>query len=59
MKFPGGIRFQVATGLFRKTVLGAKFQNDTNKERRHQASELLTSPGFYSLTEVEVMYNIT
>ena len=59
MKFPGGIRFQVAMGLVRKTVLGAKFQNDTNKERRHQASELLTSPGFYSLTEVEVMYNIT
>ena len=33
MTLPGGIRFQVAMGLVRKTVLGAKFQNDTNKER--------------------------
>lgn len=59
VKLPGGIRFQVAMGLVRKTVLGAKFQNGTNKERRRQASELLTSPAFYSLTDVEVMYNIT
>ena len=48
----------MAMGLVRKTVLGAKFQNDTNKERRRQASELLTSLAFYSLTDVEVMYNI-
>lgn len=59
VKLPGGLRFQVAMGLVRKTVLGAKFQNDTNKERRHHASELLTSPGFYSFTEVEVVYDIT